>query len=309
MKIEQKLIDEFKLGSGAIVTIQELLRGRDADFDSAKTIRIVRHADNRKIKVIEGKEVHGSLYQLYRYEKETFLKYQKEQERKRFENVDYMVSFIGEKGTTARFVGVYKVGRRVQSPYKDKDILCDMEAVEAFAPLTDRVVIDWGKSTVSWCQDYNSKKILKAVIRIDDGFEDGEGVPRFTSYHDTILSFGQLKAVINSPLDNPWHTALKSANCIYLITDKDNGKHYVGSTYGNNGIFGRWEAYVKTDGHGGNTMLKQLLKSDMSHAERYFQWSILEVLPLNITQDQALDRENMYKQKLMSRSPFGYNEN
>ncbi len=307
MKLDQAKLDEFKKNSGAIITIQELLRGRDADFDAAKTVRLVRHADTRKEKIIEGKQVLGSLYQLYRYEKETFLKYQKEQNRKRFENVDYIVSFIGEKGITARFVGVYKVGNRVQSPYLADDIICDMDIVEAFEPLTHRVVIDWGKSTVSWCQDYNT--IPKAVIRIDDGFEDADGVPRFISYSDTLLSFAQLKAVINSPLDNPWQTALKSVNCIYLITDKQTGKHYVGSTYGDGGIFGRWEAYAATNGHGHNKLLTELLKKDEKHAERNFQWSILEVLPLNITPDQAIDRENLYKQKLMSRQPFGYNDN
>lgn len=307
MAFDQTKIDSFKQECNAIVTIQELLRGRDADFDAAKTIRLVRHADNRKVKLIEGKEVHGSLYQLYRYDKETFLKYQKEQERKRFENVDYIVSFIGEKGTSARFVGVYKVGNTVQSPYIPECIICDMNIVEAFEPLTHRVVIDWGKSTVSWCQDYTTNP--KAVIRIDDGFEDSDGVPRFTSYYDTVLTFGQLKAVIDSPLDNPWHTALKSVNCIYLITDKQTGKHYVGSTYGNLGIFGRWQSYVRTNGHGDNSYLKKILHSDSKYAENHFQWSILEILPINITADQAVDRENIYKQKLMSRTPFGYNEN
>lgn len=301
MKFDQSKIDTYKQESGAIVTIQELLRGRDADFDAAKTIRLVRHADNRKVKLIKGEEVHGSIYNLYRYQKETFLQYQREQNRKRFEDVDYMVAFIGEKGTKARFVGVYKVGNKVDSPYLPNDIICDMEVVEAFELMTHRIVIDWGKSTVSWCQDFDTQ--FKRVIRIDDGFEDADGVPRFISYYDTLLSFDQLKAVINSPHDNPWQTALRSVNCIYLISDKENGRNYVGSTYGENGIWGRWETYVKTGGHGDNIELKK-------HPAQNFQWSILEVLPINITQDQAVDRENLYKQKLMSRHEnTGYNRN
>ncbi|MBD5240013.1 MAG: GIY-YIG nuclease family protein [Bacteroidales bacterium] len=301
MKFDQSKIDAFKQEKGAIVTIQELLRGRDADFDAAKNIRLVRHADNRKVKLIKGEEVRGTLYNLYRYQKETFLQYQREQPRKRFEDVDYMVAFIGEKGTTARFVGVYKVGNKVDSPYIPDDIICDMEVVAAFEPLTHRVVIDWGKSTVSWCQDFDTQ--FKPVIRIDEGFEDADGVPRFVSYYDTLLSFDQLRAVINSNNDNPWHTALRSVNCIYLISDVENGRHYVGSTYGENGIWGRWESYVKTGGHGDNVELKM-------YSAQNFQWSILEVLPINITADQAVDRENLYKQKLMSRHKVtGYNQN
>ena len=308
MKIDETKLDAFKQQSGAIVTIQEILRGRDADFDSAKTIRLVRHADNRKVKLIEGQEVHGTLYNLYRYQKETVLKDHKEQTRNRFENVEYIVAFIGEKGTTARFVGVYKVGKKIPSPYSADDIICDMDIVDAFEPLTHRIVIEWGKSTVTWCQDYEIQ--FKSVIRIDDGFEDGEGVPRFMSYADTILSFSQLEAVINSPLDNPWQTALRSVNCIYVISDLNNGKHYVGSTYGEKGIWGRWESYINTNGHGDNKALAEVLKEDPNYARKHFQWSILEVLPLNITPDQAVDRENIYKQKLMSRHRLtGYNEN
>lgn len=308
MKIDQTKIDAFKRENNAIATIQELLRGRDADFDAAKTVRLVRHADNRKVKLIDGEEVRGTLYNLYRYNKEMFLKYQKEQDRKRFGNVDYIVSFIGEKGTAARFVGVYKVGNKIQSPYGKDEIICDMDIVEAFEPLTHRVVIDWGKSTVSWCQDYESQ--FKPVIRVDEGFEDKDGVPRFISYADTILSFSELEAVINSNLDNPWQTALRSVNCIYVIADLNNGKHYVGSTYGEQGIWGWWETYVRTNGHGDNKALKEASRNDPNYARKNFQWSILEVLPQNITPDQAVDRENIYKQKLMSRHKLtGYNEN
>ena len=308
MTIDQSKIDAFKHDSGAIVTIQELLRGRDADFDAAKTVRLVRHADNRKVKMVDGEEVRGTLYNIYRYQKETFLKYQKEQSRKRFENVDYMVAFIGEPGTTARFVGVYKVGNKVQSPHHADEIVCDMDVVDAFEPLTHRIVIDWGRSTVSWCQDYENQ--FKPVIRIDEGFEDGNGVPRFTSYADTILSFSQLEAVINSPFDNPWQTALRAINCIYVISDLKSGKHYVGSTYGEQGVWGRWEAYVNTNGHGNNKALMEAMKQDADYGRKHFQWSILEVLPLNITADQAVDRENLHKQKLVSRhKATGFNEN
>lgn len=306
MNLDQSKIDAFKKESGAIITIQELLRGRDADFDAAKTIRLVRHADNRPVKIIDGKEVKGSLYELYRHDKPTFLSYQKEQERKRFENVDYIVSFIGDRSTTARFVGVYKVGNKVPSPHTADNIICDMDIVEAFEPLTHCVVIDWGKGTVSWCQDYITN--LKKVVRIDEGFLDRDGIPRFTSYADVILNFDELNAVINSPFDNPWQTALKSVNCIYLISDKANGRQYVGSTYGENGIFGRWESYVKTNGHGDNKELKKIHADDASYPKKNFQWSILEVLPLNISPEQAVDRENIFKQKILSRE-HGYNSN
>lgn len=304
MKFDQAKIDAFKLESGAIVTIQELLRGRDADFDAAKTVRLVRHADNREKKLIEGKPFEGSLYQLYRFDKPTFLKYQKEQNRSRIEKVDYIVSFIGEKGTTARFVGVYKVGNKVDSPYIHGDMLCDMDIVAAFESLTHRIVIEWGKSAKTWCQDYETQ--IKSVIRIDEGFEDENGVPRFQSYTQTILPYEKLRAIFIHD-DQEWKTVLKAVNGIYLIQDMCNGKQYVGKTSGRNGIWGRWEEYFKTGGHGNNVKLVEKINEDAAYAHN-FQWTILETLPINVTDGESSFRETLYKEKFLTRK-FGYNEN
>ena len=58
MKMDRQKIITFRNEHKAIATIQELLFGRDKDFDDAKNVRLVRHADNRKVKLIEGKEIH-----------------------------------------------------------------------------------------------------------------------------------------------------------------------------------------------------------------------------------------------------------
>lgn len=44
---------------------------------------------------------------------------------------------------------------------------------------------------------------------------------------------------------------------VYLITDINSGKMYVGSAYGENMILGRWENYI-ANGNGGNTELKKI---------------------------------------------------
>lgn len=54
-----------------------------------------------------------------------------------------------------------------------------------------------------------------------------------------------------------WKTALQNQKGVYLLTDKSNGKMYVGSAYGENMILGRWIAYIAT-GHGGNVELRKL---------------------------------------------------
>ena len=47
-----------------IVMVQDLLNGRNEEFDNADTrrIRLIRHADNRKEKIIDGKSYANSLY-------------------------------------------------------------------------------------------------------------------------------------------------------------------------------------------------------------------------------------------------------
>ncbi len=306
MKFDQSKIDAFKEQSGAIVTIQELLRGRDADFDAAKTVRLVRHADNRKVKIIEGRKVNGSLYEIYRNNKSQFLSYQREQKKGKLDKVDYIVSFIGVAGTRARFVGVYKVGKNfIESPFEEGCVLYDLELVDAFEPLTHRVVIEWGGGTSNIWHGY---KTLKAVTRIDEGFEDEKGMPRFISYDKAILSFNDLKAIINCKEDNTWITPLQSVNCIYLITDKSNGRKYVGSTYADKGIWNRWTKYVRTKGHGDNKVLESLIKDDPDYAAKHFQWTILEILSLNICEKEAISREKLYKDKFLTRE-HGYNEN
>ena len=143
------------------------------------------------------------------------------------------------------------------------------------------------------------------VIRIDRGLIDNN-IPVFVRYEDVILNYAQLKAIIDSN-NTEWKLRLESCNCIYLILDKSNGKQYVGSTYNTKGIWGRWSEYAKT-GHGGDVELKKCLESDPKYAEKNFQWCILETLPIKILQDQAIERESLYKRKLGTRI-FGHNNN
>lgn len=93
---------------------------------------------------------------------------------------------------------------------------------------------------------------------------------------------------------------LSSVNGVYLIKDKISGKLYVGSAYGDQGIYGRWSAYAKNS-HGENLELKGLDPS-------VFQFSILEIVPATTTADGVIERENRWKEKLGTRQ-FGLNKN
>ena len=288
-----------------IATIQELLKGRNEEFDKAdvERIRLIRHKDSRKEKIIGGKSYEISLYDIYLYENETFVTYQSEQLVKKFKNVDYLVSFIGEESTSSRFVGVYKNNGILQMlpDYKgEAHARFDIQEIPGFELLKERVIIDWN-NPVQWLQHYNEMP----VIRIDRGLIENN-LPVFVRYEDVVLNYIQLKTIINS--NNPeWKSRLESCNCIYLILDKSNGKQYVGSTYNTKGIWGRWREYAKT-GHGDDVELKKCIESDPKYAEKNFQWCILETLPIKILPDQAIERESLYKRKLGTRI-YGHNKN
>ena len=291
-----------------IATIQQILAGRNEEFDKSNSIKLVRHADTRKPDdrpiTVNGLPFKGSLLELYRYDIETFKDYQCRQREWTFDKTDFLVVFVGESGTRARFIAVYKVGESRPNPNVKGEVIINLQEVDEFKFLSRRIVIDWGKSTVSWHQDF--RKQIKPVIRIDEGFEDENGVPRFISYADTILSFDELKAIFINE-DEEWKNKLQAVNGIYMIVDKLTGKQYVGSTYGSKGIWGRWQCYFLTKGHGGNKDLEDLISKDPDYAV-HFQWVILETMSIRISEDEAITRENLYKDKFLTRM-FGYNRN
>lgn len=289
-----------------IVFIQDLLIGRNEEFDNAdkKRIRLIRHKDNRKEKIIDGKEYSNSLFDLYLNEHDVFLNYQNEQVEKRFKDVDYIVSFIGEESTSSRFVGVFKnngVLKEIENYKGEAQAKFDFSELDGFQLLKERVVIDWN-NPVSWLQGFNNKM---PVIRIDRGLQENN-IPVFTSFEDVVLNYNQLKLIFESN-NKEWKAKLESCNCIYLILDKLTGKQYVGSTYNTRGIWGRWEIYANT-GHGFDKDLESLINNDAAYAQKYFQWCILETLPLKILEEHAIDRESLYKRKFDTRE-FGYNNN
>ncbi len=124
-----------KMDNNIIITIQQLLIGRNPDFDNAQRVKLVRHKDNRPVneRKILGEPYEGSLYNLYRTELKKFLDYQSEQRISKFGDVEYIVSFIGEEGTESRFIVTFNkkdfleaesLGLKIQTP---KEFLEEME--------------------------------------------------------------------------------------------------------------------------------------------------------------------------------------
>lgn len=293
-----------------IISIQDLLKGRDRniEFDAAdeKRIKLIRHSGNVMPDSIIYKDYDGPVYKLYLTNYELFLKWQQEQTDSKMKNVDYLIVFLAEEGCECRFIGVFKNNGFKHSTMEGVSVY-DIQEIEGFEALKDKVVIEWGKGTLQWMQNWTTEK---AVTRIEQK-GDVDGIPPFSRYEDVILNLSQLRKVVK---DKEWQSKLESVNCVYLILDKGTGKQYVGVTYKDmkpgikNGILGRWTEYAMT-GHGNNKLLVALLADKgISYAEQNFQWTILETLPLNVTPKVAIDRESLYKKKFGTKE-HGYNEN
>ena len=276
-----------------MITIQELLYNRGL-------------AKNSKTKLVRHKDNNHDLYNLYLTNKESFLLYQSQQAKDIFSGVDYIVSFIGEDGTLARFIGVYKIigSQKLLKEEKSVDgnyhnFKYEIEEIQGFEDLKERVIINWGKGAIQWAQGIN---INKEVVEIQPGLH----YTRFKDYFDFVINFKQLEEIVRNQYPD-WKRMLSATKGIYLISDTLTGKLYVGSAYGDLGIWGRWSNYVSTGGHANNVKLIELVNSDSNYAQN-FRFSILMLLPKTITSDQAIEKEKLFKQKLGTNS-FGLNLN
>ena len=277
-----------------MITIQELLYNRG--LNKKAKIKLVRHQDKR----------YPNLYEWYLFDKQKFLTYQNYQGKDRFKNVEYIVSFIGEgSGTLSRFVGVFKItDKKVLkkptkiSEFENVSFVYEMEEVNGFGDLKERVIVKWNNA-ISWHQWIKNEM---EVIEIQPGLH----YKQFTDYFDFILNFPKLKEIVENQYSD-WKRMLSATKGIYLINDTKTGKLYVGSAYGENGIWGRWSEYVKTNGHGGNKTLKELIGNNSTYGN-HFQFSILMLLPRTITPDEAIKKERLFKNKLGTNS-FGLNNN
>jgi len=257
-----------------------------SDILSGKKVKIVRHRDNR------------AEYRDVMKDKDQLIEYQREQAKHVFKDCDYIISFVGLDRSQAVLFGVFKVG---DYEFTNDHYYYDLEQVDDFADLEDRLIIDWGSNAISWHQWYDRHD--KNIVQIlPNGY-----VGHFPGLLNFVLNFDELQTIINYPdANHDWYHHLSAVNGIYMILDDKTGHQYIGSANGKNGIWQRWSNYA-SNYTGGNDQLIALLKTDPLYYKN-FKYSVLQTLPSNITQREIVAIENLYKEKLGSRA-HGLNQN
>lgn len=249
-------------------------------------------------------------YDLSLVERSGFLReYEERQGKPILDRTDVVLSFLGERGSQARFVGASRVGPATPKPgpwpkafpypgMHPGNWRYQLERLPQFDSMCDRLVIDWGGG-----RGFHQHLRAKDMVEIRPvGF-----VGHFPGYEAVLLDFAELQRLVANPTANRvWHRMLSEVAGVYLIVDTHSGTQYVGSAYGNRGILGRWASYCRTP-HGNNRLLKELLEANPGR-HRSFQFAILRTLPKTKTAREVIEVESHLKRTLGTRA-FGLNAN
>lgn len=278
--------------SDSLLNFSGLLKSVSLDLTR---VRLARHQASRSRK-------YRSLYAAWESEGGQALleEYQRIQSRAVFVVGGQVASFIvtPPPANETVFIGLYTVtdlatcAAGTIDPYSGSDVsgmhLYGLERDERFDRYRDRLVVDWGTGTRSWCQ--HAARQDKPILAIRD------------VVHQPFPGPGAFVADIDSVPGLPpsWREYLQNTKGIYLLVDHGDGRAYIGSAKGEDSFWGRWMAYAQNK-HGGNVGMR-------ARPGRSYQVSILQVVDVDQSDHGIEQLEARWKRKLLTRE-FGLNLN
>jgi len=229
-----------------------------------------------------------------------FKEWQEDQTRKNFQ-CDMVVGLIEIAKSRWLFAGVYRVvGWSTKS---EKQIVYETVLLPGQKDLIGRLVVEHVRKGRA---SYLIGKADGGAFWVSEVRQKKLSVEEFPGFNSVCITFTKLQVIIDQQVQ-AWYGALSNVKGVYLISDTQAGKLYVGSATGDGGIWRRWSSYVKS-GHGGNKELRALLSNRPADYCLCFQYSILEIADANASDDDILRRESHWKDVLGSRV-HGYNSN
>ena len=196
------------------------------------------------------------------------------------------------------FGGIYEVIARDARSYK---VRLDKDYEELIGRLKVHFVRPSRAKAVKLEKYYNKMVVSEILKECYTGEE-------FCGYEKINHGFRSIEHIIKTNKPD-WKAALENTKGVYLITDKNNGKRYVGSAYGDSGIWSRWACYIGT-GHGGNDELIEIIKEKgIEYARSNFVFALLEYRSMKADDKTIVEREKYWKEVLLTRGQYGYNKN
>lgn len=230
----------------------------------------------------------------------TFKQWQEDQSGKNFEK-PYIISWISYRKHEWMFAGLW---RSISSQEGTRGgFIYNTELLTEAAEFIGRLIIHYNKP---FRHSYPHALTSLDGISIKEILRESYTMTPFPGYEQVNIDFAQLQSIILQQ-EPSWMSALSNVKGIYLITDMTNGKLYVGSAYGENAFWNRWNEYSQ-NGHGGNIILRKLINEFGKEYADNFRFSILETRSMNAEDDAIIMREQYWKQVLASRE-HGYNAN
>ncbi len=214
---------------------------------------------------------------------------------------DYIFSLIefSPKQGTWLFGGVFKVLEKKDDSYV-------IEEVKKYSQYTGRLLLNFHRYQGMRGRAYYLENYIKDIT-VNQIFEYRYTGEIFPGYENINHDYSVLETIFKTEKSD-WKTALENVKGVYLITDKKNGKMYVGSAYGEGGIWERWSNYICSL-DGGNKQLMELINNKgEKYVQNNFKYTLLEIFAMHASAESIIERENYWKEKLMTRE-HGYNSN
>ena len=217
-------------------------------------------------------------------------------------NRDYIFSLIQfyPKENAWLFGGIFKV---IDRPKKGNYII---EEVEQYKKYDGRLLLNFERYLGLRGRSFLLEGFIDSIT-VNQIFEYKYSGEIFPGYDNINHDFNKLENIFKTG-NSDWKTKLESVKGVYLLTDKETCKSYVGSAYGDAGIWSRWFNYINTF-HGWNDQMVSLVKKNgKKYIRENIKFTILEIYGLYVPDEKIIERESYWKEKLMTRI-HGYNSN
>ncbi len=219
-------------------------------------------------------------------------------------NRGFIFSVAQDKHDATRwlFGGIWEVLERRPEPHASSYTVALRE--DLMGPFIRRL---WLRHRRSGRNSRQTMELVLPAMTVSSILEEPFAGDPFPGHDRINHTLADLQAVVSQSRAD-WRVALQSMKGVYVIHDTETGERYVGSAYGDAGIWQRWASYAATL-HGGNVGLKALLEQvGDDYYRKNMRFALLEHWSMRTDDDHVLRREAYWKDVLGTRS-MGHNKN